>query len=159
MSSLAALRLTFIHHLYALVGSVAMVLSVVTAWQIDRAAPFEYIRTEISPSPAVEGQTVTVTRYVIWHRQCDGQVFREVVKPSGQIAIYDRGYRPFPAMLGPQSAASSFVLPTVMLSPDMTRGVALYRGRVRFTNCGLTSRVWPIDIPFREEPFEIVRRL
>jgi hypothetical protein len=158
MSTLTALRIVVTRHVFAAIGSIMIVLFGTVLLQIDRAPPFEYVSTEISPAPATEGSPVTVTRNVIWHRNCDGEIMREVVKPGGQIVLYDKTYRPFPYMLGYQNARSSFDLPTIMLAPDMSKGTAIYRGRVRFTQCGLTSRLMPIEIPFQEVTFEVVRR-
>jgi hypothetical protein len=145
-------------HLRAALGTATLALAFMTWLHFDRAPPFEYVSTDITPSPAVEGSMVTVSRNVIWNRNCDGEIFREVVKPGGQIVLYDRMYRPFPYRLGRQSAQSSFDLPTIMLSPDISKGSAIYRGRVRFTQCGLTSRLMPIEIPFQEVTFEVMRR-
>lgn len=158
MSTLTDLRVTATRHLSAAVGSIVIVLGGTLLLQLDRAPPFEYVSTDITPNPTVEGSSVQVTRHVIWNRKCDGEIFREIVKPSGQIAFYDRTYRPFPYRLGQQSAQSSFELPTLMLSPDAQRGTALYRGRVRFPRCGLTSWLFPIVVEFQEVTFEVQRR-
>lgn len=138
----------------------AIVAAAIAVWVfvVDRAPPFEYVSTDLSPRPVEEGGILRVSRTVVWHRDCDGEIFREVVKPGGQIVHYDRGYRPYPFHLGRVTATSTFDLPPVMLSPDQPRGTAIYRGRVRFTNCGFTSRIWPLEVPFQEAAFEVVRR-
>lgn len=158
MRTLLARRSTLIGHARSLVGAFLVVLAGVALLQYDRRAPFQYIDTEIAPTRAAEGSTVTVTRKVEWQRPCDGEIYREVVNPNGLVSHYDRGYRPFPATLGTQTATSSFTLPPIMLAPNETQGTATYRGRVRFADCGLSSRLWPIEIPFIEVPFEVVKR-
>jgi len=119
---------------------------------IDRAPPFEYINTTISPSPAVAGQSVAVRRYLDWHRQCEGDVWREVVGPDKIVRAYDKTYTRVPS-LGHQVIESQFILP--MAIPD---GKAIYRGRVVFRSCGLTSRLMPIEVSFQEVAFDVAHR-
>lgn len=158
MNSVTARR-EVVSHCRAALGVVALTLALITALMFDRRPPFEYISTTIEPSPAVEGEAIEIHRHVVWHRTCDGEIYKEIVRPSGRIADYDRGYRPFPARMGRQrSAPGRIVLPRDMLEGEGPRGVAIYRGRVRFPACGLTSRIWPIEVPFQEIPFEVVRR-
>lgn len=138
----------------------ALTAAAIALWVMvwDRAPPFEYVSTDLSPRPVEEGGILRVSRTVEWHRNCDGEIYREIVKPGGQVVQYDRGYRPYPFHLGRVSANSTFELPPVMLSPDAYRGTAFYRGRVRFTRCGITSRILPIEVEFQEVGFEVVRR-
>ncbi len=158
MIQAVAARHVVVGHLRAAIGAALLVLAGSFFLYRDRSPPFEYVSTDITPRPAQEGGVAHVTRHVIWHRHCDGEIYREIVKPSGQIALYDRAYRPFPSHLGSQSATSTFELPTLILSPNAERGKAVYRGRVRFRECGLTSRLWPIEIEFQEVEFDVVRR-
>jgi hypothetical protein len=148
---------TVIDHLRALVGCVIVALVALVLLQYDRRPPFEYVDTFVEPNPVAEGGELFIHRTVRWFRHCDGEIYREVVRPTGVVAEYDRGYRPFPYSLGQQSASSSFHLPASMLAKGQDHGVATYRGRVRFTDCGLTSRIWPIEVAFQPMMFEVVR--
>lgn len=122
----------------------------------DRMEPIEYIDREISPNPAVEGQVVTIRRLVDWKRKCDGDVFQEIVKPDGTLAFYDRAYRPLPYHLGQQATESQLQLPVKMLTSDTQVAKAKSRGRILFRACGLTSRIFPIEVVLKEVEFDVV---
>jgi hypothetical protein len=106
---------TVTDHLRAFIGCVIAAMVGVTLLQYDRRPPFEYISTEIEPNSVPEGGELFIHRTVDWFRHCDGEIYREIVRPTGVVAEYDRGYRPFPYALGRQSASSSFHLPSSML--------------------------------------------
>lgn len=129
------------------------IISIALAGSIiyDRRAPYEYISTDIEPQPAHAGDMVTVRRQGMWLRRCEGEgdVWREIVKTNKAVVSYDRGYTRIPYDLGYQEAESRFRL------DPMAPGHAKFRGRLMFWRCGLTSRIWPIEIPFQEVEFEV----
>ncbi len=128
----------------ALIGTIAAALV------IDRRPPFEYVSTQITPTQAVAGQSIVVHRHVVWHRQCEGFAFTEIVNEADHIVtIYDRGVR-YPAELGDTQAERSIALPLTMRP-----GLATYRGVIRFSSCGITSRWRPIEVPYQEVRFEV----
>lgn len=155
--NLALIKSAFAEHLRAAAGTLLIVIPLGVWLHFDRMPPLEYIRTELSPSPAVEGGSLTVTRYVNWTRKCDGEIYRELVRPNGQLVNYTKNYRPYPYRLGEQSGSTTFRLPTMLMSGEQS-GVAIYRGRLRFLNCGVTSRWWPIEVSFQEVSFPVVAR-
>lgn len=116
----------------------------------DRRPPFSYISTELSPSVVMPGQSITVRRHVNWHRQCEGIAFTEVMSFTDRIVtIYDPGTR-YPYELGDTYAERVISLPLTMRV-----GIATYRGLIRFRSCGITSHLWPIEIPYQERTFEV----
>jgi len=115
----------------------------------DRRPPFEYVSTTVTPSMVSPGQDITVNRSVIWHRKCEGEAWTEIVSSDRIVTPYDKGYR-YPADTGITSAQRVISLPLMMRS-----GTAYYRGTIRFHNCGLTSRLKPIEIPYQERSFEV----
>lgn len=116
----------------------------------DRRPPFTYISTDIYPSIVMPGQSITIKRHVNWHRQCEGIAFTEIVSFSDHIVtIYDPGVR-YPSELGDTYADRSISLP-LTIRP----GQAIYRGLIQFKACGITSRIWPIDVPYQERTFEV----
>lgn len=127
--------------------SVALVAAVLLAY--DRRTPFEYVSTTIRPSSVVAGDTIVVQRHVIWHRQCEGVAFTEIVSNDRIITTYDTGVR-YPFALGESYADRSISLPL-----SIRPGAATYRGVIKFSTCGLTSRVVPLSKSYQEVPFEI----
>lgn len=124
-------------------------LTICLVW--DRRDPFEYESTAIRPEPAHAGQDIIVRRAVVWHRQCVGEAFTEIVGPDRVINTYDRGVR-YPSDLGYTVAERNITLPKQM--PD---GWAIYRGSIRFSHCGLTSWIHPIEVQYQERSFEVRR--
>lgn len=129
--------------------SVGAVACVVGFLLVDRRPPFEYISTEITPHFSYPGGSITVHRHVIWHRQCEGTAWTEIVSADRIITNYDRGTRA-PYELGDTKADRTLSLPQ-----SMRPGQATYRGVIKFHNCGLTSRLRPIEIPYQEVLFEV----
>lgn len=130
--------------------ALALAISGVLLIAYDRRPPFSYVSTDISPAAVTPGQTITIHRRVDWHRQCEGLAFTEIVSFSDRIVtIYDPGTR-YPFELGETYADRSISLPLTMRA-----GRAAYRGLIRFRACGITSHLWPIEIPYQERTFEV----
>lgn len=132
--------------------SLAVALAIIGTLLVsyDRRPPFTYISTDISPPIVMPGQSITIRRHVDWHRQCEGIAFTEIVSFSDHIVTnYDPGTR-YPSELGDTYADRSIALPLTMRS-----GHAIYRGVIQFRTCGITSRIWPIDVPYQERTFEV----
>lgn len=124
-------------------------IAVVGAFILDRRPPFEYISTEIMPKAASPGGPITVYRHVIWHRQCEGVAWTEIVGSDRIVTSYDRGSRA-PFELGDVRASRIIILPKTI-----PPGPATYRGTIKFSNCGITSRWQPIEVPYQEVVFEV----
>lgn len=116
---------------------------------VDRRPPFEYVSSAISPVISYPGGSITVHRHVIWSRACEGVAWTEVVSADRIITNYDRGVRA-PYELGDVRADRTLALPQ-----SMRPGLATYRGVMKFSHCGLTSRLKPIEVPFQEVTFEV----
>jgi hypothetical protein len=136
-------------HLHAAAGSILIVLTLWGLITYDRREPFEYVSTEITPRIAQAGQSIIVHRHVRWHRRCEGEAWTEIVSVDRIVTAYDKGYR-FPSELGDTYAERSISLPMAMRS-----GTTTYRGVIRFSACGLTSRLWPLEVPYQEATFEV----
>lgn len=137
-------------HVFPALASTVIALSIALLLAFDRRPPFEYLSTAIRPNTITPGQTIVVQRHVVWRRKCEGIAFTEIVNNSDRIVtIYDRGVR-YPFELGETYAERSISLPLAMRS-----GSATYRGVIKFESCGLTSRLFPIEVPYQEVSFEI----
>ncbi len=136
-------------HAFPAIVSTVIALVFASLLAYDRRPPFEYVSTAIRPLSVVAGQTIVVQRHVVWHRQCEGIAFTEIVNPDRIVTIYDKGVR-YPFELGDTYADRSISLPL-----SMRPGTAMYRGLIRFSKCGITSRLLPIEIPYQEIAFEI----
>jgi hypothetical protein len=137
-------------HLQAAITSMVLAAMAVGFLMFDRRVPFEYLSTEIVPRVVYPGQSITVWRHVYWHRQCEGEAWTEIVSETDRIiTFYDRGSR-YPAELGDTRAQR-----TIQLPQTLRPGGATYRGTIRFTKCGITSRWSPIIVPYQEVTFEV----
>lgn len=137
-------------HAYPAMVSMALALTIALFLVVDRRPPFEYVSTIIRPIVASSGDTIVVERHVIWHRQCEGVAFTEIVNNADHIiTIYDKGVR-YPSELGDTRVERSISLPL-----NMRSGTATYRGVIKFASCGITSRFHSIDVPYQEATFEI----
>lgn len=129
--------------------AVAIALAGAILVAYDRRPPFVYISTEMSPAVVMPGQSITVRRHVDWHRQCEGIAYTEIVSSDRIVTIYDPGTR-YPFELGDTYADRTISLP-LTIRP----GNVLYRGSIQFRQCGITSRLWPIEIPYQDRMFEV----
>ena len=120
----------------------------------DRRPPFEYLETNIGPQPAQAGKEITVSRSVIWYRQCEGEAWTELVTPKGYVIPRERALR-YPSFLGHTMGVSHILLPRDMIPENETYGSATYRGVIKFKNCGFTSRLWPLEVPYQETTFQV----
>lgn len=138
-------------HDHAVVAAITMATVVVgvTALMVDRRPPVEYIATDITPRAVYPGGTITIHRHVVWHRKCEGTALTEVVSADRIVTNYDRNTRS-PYELGDTRADRTIALPKT-IAP----GTTTYRGVLKFPNCGLTSRWWPIEVPYQEVTFEV----
>ncbi len=137
-------------HLQAAIGSMALALVVTGFLVFDRRAPFEYISTEVTPRPVSAGSAIVVHRHVVWNRRCEGEAWTEIVSEVDRtVTNYDRAAR-YPFELG-----DTFAERTILLPWTMRPGAATYRGVIRFSACGLTSRWRPIDVPYQQVTFEV----
>lgn len=136
-------------HVRPAIWSVVLLTVIVGTLLYDRRPPFEYVSTQISPQIARAGGQIVIHRHVIWYRQCEGIAWTEIVGADRVITAYDRGTRS-PYELGDVHASRIITLPQAM-----RQGEATYRGVIRFSRCGLTSRWWPIEVPYQEVSFEV----
>lgn len=138
-------------HEHAKIAAITMglVALAVTFLLVDRRPPFEYISSEISPRQVYPGGSITIHRHVIWHRMCEGVAWTEIVSADRIITNYDRGSRA-PYELGDIKADRTLALPQ-----SIRPGLATYRGVIKFNHCGITSRWWPIEVPYQEINFEV----
>lgn len=136
-------------HILAAPISIALVIGTGVFVRYDRAPPFEYITTEVTPELPEPGQEIIVRRRVIWHRICEGEAWTEIVGADRIVVIYDRGTR-YPSQLGEQVSERAIILPKVMID-----GPAVYRGIIRFKDCGLTSGLWPLEVSYMAVTFEV----
>lgn len=137
-------------HILAAPISIIFVIGSGVFARYDRAPPFEYITTEITPDRPEPGQEIYVRRRVIWHRICEGEAWTEIVGADRIVVIYDRGTR-YPSQLGEQVSDRAIMLPKAM-----TEGPAVYRGIIRFKDCGLSSGLWPLEVRYMSVTFDVV---
>ena len=130
----------------AAVFAVALVLLIA----FDRKAPLTFLQGEVRPEMPVAGQTVSVRWHTIWNRRCQGTVSREIVGPDLIIRAYRRHWLRVPVRLGQQVSDTDF-----QLDKALPVGATIYRAVVRFEDCGLTSRLWPIEVVAPELWFDV----
>lgn len=131
----------------------ASVIALIVGVYVDRRDPFTIIEGGIEPSTIQAGQTIYVTRHTDWRRRCDGYIFREVVGSDRLIRPYTRAQIRVPAQLGPQTVKSTFRAPL-----DLPAGETVYRAVVKFYECGVTSRFWPLEVEVPEVSFDAVAK-
>ena len=100
------------------------------------------------------GADISVTRHTLWRRRCDGYIFREIVGSDRLVRPYTRSQIRVPAQLGFQSVRSTFRAPL-----DLPTGEAIYRSVVKFYECGVTSRFWPLEVEIPEITFDGAAKL
>lgn len=137
------------HHVLALAATIA--LSIFLAY--DRREPLLFEHGEIVPEHAMPGERVIVRWTTDWRRQCEGVVSRDLVGSDNVIKIYRSRPLRVPAQLGRQTADTPFHLPETM-----PLGHAEYRAIVRFESCGITSRIWPLQLNVPALSFDVIGR-
>ena len=138
----------------AVVSAVLVIagISAKTALDADRAPPVEFIEGTILPSLVIAGQRAQVRWNVDWKRQCSGLVSRELYDAEHQVRRYKPFIPPVPVQLGSQSVINEF-----WAFSSLPAGETKYRAIIRFTNCGFTSRWWPIELRVPDLTFQVMR--
>jgi hypothetical protein len=113
----------------------------VAAISYDRRAPVIFSEGEIMPRVVVGGTRVTVRWTVDWRRHCEGELSRQVVGKDQVIRAYRKRALRVPVNLGRQVSDTIFTV-----AKGLPAGPVLYEGIIRFPNCGVTSRQWPIEV-------------
>lgn len=131
-------------NLFAVPTVLAVAAACFIAVQIDRRAPLAFEYGEIVPAHATSGAEVRVRWTVAWRRQCEGELWREIVGSDNVVRYYAKSYLRVPVILGRQTSDTSFTL-----TEGLPRGTAIYRGVIQFSQCGVTSRIVPltVDVP------------
>ena len=131
---------------------VPFIVAVIGAFALwDHREPMEHIRGKIVPNPAMPGQQVTVRWSSNWYRTCEASVHREIVTSDLIVRRY-LPYKLMPVRLGEQTSETSF-----MLNEMQPPGLTSHRSTLRFDECGLLSRFWPIEIHSPPLYFEVAR--
>lgn len=123
----------------------------------DRRAPLMYVDTKVVPDPVKSGGDITVHRYVEWRRGCAGEASTEVVSPKGYVFSRVKSTPAVPQGLGYSSVVTTWTLPADLLAEGDTIGTATYRGAISFHDCGITSWLVPLTIPYQERKFDVRR--
>lgn len=150
--SLTAIRPLVTQNLLAIIvcGLVGLVLAFWLA--ADRAAPVRFIEGSIVPETVTPGQAVSVQWLDVWVRQCEATLSRELVGSDEIIRAYRSHPIRVPVKLGEQMSQTRF-----RVSANMPDGPATYRAILRFNDCGVTSRWWPIVVKVPSLHFTVHR--
>lgn len=135
-------------HVLAAVACTAIV-SLVT---FDRRIPLEHIAGEIIPHNVKAGADVAVRWKIIWHRACEATVSRELVGSDLVVRAYQKYQLRIPTTMGQQVGEAQFVI-----AASQPPGLTAYRASLRFHDCGLTSRVWPLTIETPVLYFDVLK--
>jgi hypothetical protein len=120
------------------------------AIKADRAAPLAFTEGHIAPQPAAPGSVVTVNWINTWLRVCEGELSRQLIGSDGVVRAYRKHFLRVPVNLGTQRSETRFRLP-----PSFPQGPAVYEGLIRFRDCGMTSRIWPLEVRVPELRFSV----
>jgi hypothetical protein len=108
---------------------------------VDRLPPISFISSEILPSTATPGETVTAQLFATYYRLCQAQVTRDLIGSDKVIHTYAPHWASVPGRKGEQEVEIPFQLPAKISS-----GKAIYQAMLVFRSCGITSRLFPIVI-------------
>lgn len=118
----------------------------------DRAAPLTFIDGHVLPDPAPNGSGVIVRWNIEWYRRCEGELSRQLIGSDGIVRAYQKRFIRVPVNTGKQFSDTRFTLP-----PSLPEGATTYEGLIRFRDCGLTSRLWPLEVKVPALTFMVVR--
>lgn len=141
----------FEKHLVPAVTAVVLVVLLPIALAFDRRPPYRYYHTEIQPTDAHPGDEIVIVRQGTWRRLCEGTAYSEIIGSDRIIHLYDHGLR-YPTELDYVSVNRTLKLPL-----SLSAGPAIYRGVIRFANCGITSQWWPLEVEFQSVVFNVIR--
>jgi hypothetical protein len=136
----------------AAIGVLIVGLALGIAIKADRAKPVLFVQATISPDPAIVGAMVNVRWTDVWYRRCEGELSRQIVSSDGVIHAYRKHIMRIPVDLGQQQIDIPFFLPR-----GIPAGETIYQAVVRFNNCGITSRWWPLEVSVPSLTFDVTR--
>jgi hypothetical protein len=127
--------------------------------QVDRSEPVDLVGGYVIPESINLSQplpvgvlpSVTIRWEARWQRRCEGIVSRELVGADGVIRFYVKEALRIPAHLGQQVEYVG-----VKVDRSLPPGKTKYREVLLFYRCGLTSRIWPLEIEVPELEFQVV---
>jgi len=128
---------------HAVTAGAAIMLAVVARLllHLDRQPPVVFFAASVDPVIAAPGTKVGLTIWDTWTRACSGDVSREIVGSDGVIHAYRIKTARVPVRMGTQKFVTQFYVPH-----SMPPGPATYQSVVRFEDCGVTSRLWPLEV-------------
>ena len=131
-------------------STIAIGLAIVAFLAVDRATPIVFIDGELEQSQVKPGQHVVAHLIARYDRVCDGEVHRDIVGSDNVIHTYKKHPADLPLHPGVVSVEMPFRLPA-----NLPEGQATYQAKLIFYDCGLTSRILPLQVMTPKLAFQV----
>jgi len=110
----------------------------------DRPPPMVFWGGEVTPNPIVldgADRLADAEWFGTWRKSCAGRIEAEVVDADKKKHAYVQQRIKPPPNLGDAFSQIKFAVPAILPA-----GRAYYHAVIRFRDCGLTSKIWPIEV-------------